>query len=111
MYVFTNTINNKAKATNAFTIARRPSIQGAHMREKYLCKNLGVKEGGGHLPQGDIFSGTYGTNFVNGISHHKQLILYSHQTVWLPTLVAITTQHGGAEALPNFWYFYVNNVS
>ena len=55
VYMFTNTINNKAKATNAFTIARRPSIQGAHMREKYLCKNLGVKEGEVICPKGTYF--------------------------------------------------------
>ena len=77
-------------------------------REKSTYKEF---VGGGALPQGDVFSGTYGTTFVNGILYHKQLILYSHQTVWLPTLVAITTQHGGAEAPPNCWYFYVNNVS
>ena len=28
--------------------------------EKYLCRNLGVKEGGGCLLKGGIFSGTYG---------------------------------------------------
>ena len=28
--------------------------------EKYLCKNLGVKGGGGHLLEGGVFSGAYG---------------------------------------------------
>ena len=27
---------------------------------KYLCTNLGVKEGGGHLLEGGVFLGTYG---------------------------------------------------
>ena len=27
------------------SMPRRCSIQGIHMREKHLCKNLGVKEG------------------------------------------------------------------
>ena len=62
----------------------------------YARKNWGLKMG--ESVESDIFSGNYGTTFVNGILYHKQLILYSHQTVWLPTLVAITTQHGGAEA-------------
>ena len=30
------------------------------MQEKYLTKNLGVREGGGHLLEGGVFSGTYG---------------------------------------------------
>ena len=29
---------------------------------KYLCKNLGVKEGGGHLLEGGVFSEAYGNN-------------------------------------------------
>ena len=29
---------------------------GIYMREKYPCKNLGVKEGGGHLLEGGVFS-------------------------------------------------------
>ena len=28
--------------------------------EKYLCKNLGVKEGGGCLLEGGVFLGAYG---------------------------------------------------
>ena len=96
------------KLNQKFTksVVRRHSIQ--HER-KVPLKEFGG--GGRALPQGDVFSGTYGTTFVNGILYHKQLILYSHQTVWLPTLVAITTQHEGTEVPPNFWYFYVNNVS
>ena len=39
------------------------SIRGIYTREKYLCKNLGVKEGGGRLLEGGVFSGTYGTKF------------------------------------------------
>ena len=73
------------------SVVRRHSIQG---ERKVHIKEFG---GGRALPQGDVFSGTYGTTFVNGILYHKQFILYSHQTVWLPTLVAITTQHGGAD--------------
>ena len=30
-----------------------------HEEKKYLCKNLGVKEGGGRLLEGDVFSGAY----------------------------------------------------
>ena len=41
------------------SIVRRHSIHGVYTREKYLCKNLGLKEGGGHLPEGCAFSGTY----------------------------------------------------
>ena len=29
-------------------------------RENYLCKNLGVKEGGGRLVEGGVFLGAYG---------------------------------------------------
>ena len=29
-------------------------------KEKYICKNLRVKEGGGCFIKGGIFSGTYG---------------------------------------------------
>ena len=29
---------------------------GIYMREKYPCKNLGVKEEGGHLLEGGVFS-------------------------------------------------------
>ena len=28
-------------------------------KKKYLCKNLGIKEGGGCLPERGVFSGTY----------------------------------------------------
>ena len=31
------------------------------MRKKYLCKKLGVEEGGGRLLKGSVFSGAYGT--------------------------------------------------
>ena len=41
-------------------LANRHSIQGVYIREKYLCKNLGVKEGGGCLFEGCVFSRTYG---------------------------------------------------
>ena len=37
------------------SMPRRRSIQGVYTREKYLCKNLGVEEGGGHLLKGSIF--------------------------------------------------------
>ena len=40
------------------SIVRRHSIQGVYTREKYLCKNLGVKEGEGRLLKGGVFSGT-----------------------------------------------------
>ena len=63
----------------------------------FARKNWGLKMV--ESVESDIFAGTYGTTFVNGILYHKQLTLYSRQTVWLPTytLVAITTQHGGAD--------------
>ena len=35
---------------------RRHSVWGVYTREKYPCKNLGVKGGGGRLLEGDIFS-------------------------------------------------------
>ena len=41
------------------SIVRKHSIQGVYKREKYLCKNLGVKEGRGRLLKGGVFSGTY----------------------------------------------------
>ena len=34
---------------------RGRSIWGVYMQEKYLCTNLGVKEGGGILLEGGIF--------------------------------------------------------
>ena len=67
-----------------------------HERKIFIYARIwGLKRkgGGGGVPQGEIFSGTYGTTFANGTLHQNQLILYGHQTVWLPTLVAITTQH------------------
>ena len=30
------------------------------MRKNYLCKNLGIKKGGGSLLKGAVFSGTHG---------------------------------------------------
>ena len=63
MYVFTNTIDNGAKPKLTKSMPRRRSIWGIYTREKYLCKNLGVKEGGGRLLEGGMFSGTYGTKF------------------------------------------------
>ena len=41
------------------SIVSRCSIWGVYMREIYLCKNLGVKEGGRSLPKKGVFSGTY----------------------------------------------------
>ena len=43
------------------SMPRRRSIRGVYTREKYQCKNLGVKEGGGRLIEGGVFLGTYGT--------------------------------------------------
>ena len=37
---------------------------GCLHEEKYLCKKLGVKEGGGHLLQGGVFWGAYGITHV-----------------------------------------------
>ena len=34
---------------------RRCSLRGVYSRKIYLCKKSGVKEGGGHLFEGDIF--------------------------------------------------------
>ena len=48
---------------------------GVYTREKYLCKNLGVKEGGGHLLEGGVFSGTYGICvIVVVISPHPSVV-------------------------------------
>ena len=33
---------------------------GIYTRKKYPCKNFRVKEGGGYLIKGGIFSGTFG---------------------------------------------------
>ena len=46
-------------------------LRGVYMRGKYLCKNsyLGIKEGGGHLLEGDKFSGTYGT--AKALQHYS----------------------------------------
>ena len=35
-----------------------------YTREKYLCKNLEVKEGGENLVEEGVFSGTYSTSLV-----------------------------------------------
>ena len=35
-----------AKPKLAKSMPRRCSIQGIYMRKKYICKNLGIKEGG-----------------------------------------------------------------
>ena len=40
------------------------------MGEKYLCKNLGVKEGGGRLLEGGIFSGAYGIGTLVALVAH-----------------------------------------
>ena len=37
--------------------------RGIYMREKDLCKNLSVKEGGGHLLEGGVVSETCGTTY------------------------------------------------
>ena len=57
--VFANTINDGAKPKAHYGTPRRCSIWGVYMLEKY--KNLGVKEGGGHLLEGGVFLGTYST--------------------------------------------------
>ena len=43
------------------------------MREKYLCKNLGVIEGGGYLLKGGVFLGTYGINDDSQIADLMEL--------------------------------------
>ena len=50
--MFRNEINDRAKVKEC------PDV-GVYTREKQLCKNLGVKEGGGHLLKGGVFSGAY----------------------------------------------------
>ena len=40
-------------------------IQGDYMGGKYLCKNFGVKEGGGHLLEGGVFLGAYGISMLD----------------------------------------------
>ena len=40
---------------------RRCSLWGIYMRKIYLCKKTAVKEGGGCLLEGGVFSRTYGT--------------------------------------------------
>ena len=42
---------------------QRGRYRGIYMREKYLCKNLSVKEGGGHLFEGGVVSETCGTTY------------------------------------------------
>ena len=42
--------------------SRRHLLRGVYTRKKYLCKKLGVKEGGGHLLEGGVFSGAYDTS-------------------------------------------------
>ena len=54
--VFVNKIDDRVKPEG---MPRRCSIQSIYTREKYLCKNLGVKEGGGHFFEGGVFLGTY----------------------------------------------------
>ena len=39
-------------------------MQGVYTRKKYLCKNSGIKEGGGRLLEGGIFLGAYGIPIV-----------------------------------------------
>ena len=34
------------------------------MRQTYLCKNLGVQEGGGHIFKGGLLAGDYGINNI-----------------------------------------------
>ena len=59
------------------------SIRDIYMRDKYLCKNLEVKEGGGH---GGRFLGTYTNNFYMGLQHvvcpyfHSPLNTLLHHT-------------------------------
>ena len=48
--------------------------RGAYIGEKYLCKNLGVKEGGGCLLEGGVFSGTYLHVIVVVISPHPSIV-------------------------------------
>ena len=56
------TIELNLKLTKS--LPRRHSLWGVYMRKKYLCKKLGVKEGGGHLLQGGVFWGAYGITHV-----------------------------------------------
>ena len=55
------------------SIIRRRLIQGVYTREKYLCKNLWVKEGGGRLLKGGVFSGTYSISHITAqVFNHLQ---------------------------------------
>ena len=53
-------------------------IWAAYMQEKYLCMNLGVKEGGrAFARRGHIFTGTYSTPYqqpmcIQSVSREKQ---------------------------------------
>ena len=48
------------KLTKSMPRSRRRLLQRVYTRKKYLCKKLGVKEGGGHLLEGGVFLGAYG---------------------------------------------------
>ena len=56
--------------------------------EKHLCKTLGVKEGGGRLLEGGIFSGSYGTTKTK-LEFSKLFGYYNCVTVF-PTLIQRT---------------------
>ena len=49
------------------SMSRRCSIRGIYTSKKHLCRNLGIREGGGDLLKGDIFSETYGIDSRNTI--------------------------------------------
>ena len=64
----TNELNQKL--TKAFPEDAR---YGTFTRgEKHLRKNLGVKEGGGRLLKGGVFSGTYGNSKFQGLDQPQK---------------------------------------
>ena len=44
-------------------------LQGVYMGGKYLCKNLGVKEGGGRLLEGGVFLEVYSISWRTVVRH------------------------------------------
>ena len=61
MHVYEHNTTTELNQNLTKSIPRMCSIRGIYTKEKYLCKNLRCKEGGGHLLKGCVFSGTYGT--------------------------------------------------
>ena len=60
------------------SIIRTRLIQAIYTREQYLCKNLGIKVGGGCLPEGGVFSGTYSI-FICHLANYLKYVVLSHE--------------------------------